>query len=155
MTEGFGLYPTIVNPPYTTLTAYDLNAGTIKWQIGLGDDLRLVGQGIKGTGTAATIKGGIIADRDRAGVRHRRRPQGPRLRQRDRQADLRSCRSAARRAARRRCTSSAGVSTARHRSAPGGQRGSAGSGGGSTGGDAAAPAGIIAYAQPGTQRSQR
>ena len=60
MTEGFGLYPTIVNPPYTTLTAYDLNQGTIKWQIGLGDDLRLVGQGIKGTGTAATIKGGII-----------------------------------------------------------------------------------------------
>ena len=50
MTEGFGLYPTIVNPPYTTLTAYDLNDGTIKWQIGLGDDLRLVGQGIKGTG---------------------------------------------------------------------------------------------------------
>ena len=61
MTEGFGLYPTIVNPPYTTLTAYDLNEGTIKWQIGLGDDLRLVGQGMTGTGTAATTKGGIIA----------------------------------------------------------------------------------------------
>ena len=60
VTEGFGLYPTIVNPPYTTLTAYDLNAGTIKWQIGLGDDLRLAGQGIKGTGTAASIKGGLI-----------------------------------------------------------------------------------------------
>ena len=60
VTEGFGLYPTIVNPPYTTLTAYDLNQGTIKWQIGLGDDLRLVGQGVKGTGTAGTTKGGII-----------------------------------------------------------------------------------------------
>ena len=60
VTEGFGLFPTIVNPPYTTLTAYDLNAGTIRWQIGLGDDLRLVGQGIKGTGTAASIKGGLI-----------------------------------------------------------------------------------------------
>jgi quinoprotein glucose dehydrogenase len=60
VTEGFGLFPTIVNPPYTTLTAYDLNAGTIKWQIGLGDDLRLAGQGIKGTGTAASIKGGLI-----------------------------------------------------------------------------------------------
>jgi quinate dehydrogenase (quinone) len=60
VTDGFGLYPTIVNPPYTTLTAYDLNRGTIKWQIGLGDDLRLVGQGVTGTGTAATIKGGII-----------------------------------------------------------------------------------------------
>ena len=61
VTEGFGLYPTIVNPPYTTLTAYDLNKGTIKWQIGLGDDLRLVGQGVTGTGTAGTTKGGIIA----------------------------------------------------------------------------------------------
>jgi quinoprotein glucose dehydrogenase len=60
VTEGFGLYPTIVNPPYTTLTAYDLNRGTIKWQIGLGDDLRLVSQGVTGTGTAASIKGGII-----------------------------------------------------------------------------------------------
>ena len=42
------------------MTAYDLNRGTIKWQIGLGDDLRLVGQGVTGTGTAASIKGGII-----------------------------------------------------------------------------------------------
>jgi quinate dehydrogenase (quinone) len=60
VTDGFGLYPTIVNPPYTTLTAYDLNAGTMEWQIGLGDDLRLAAQGITGTGTAATVKGGII-----------------------------------------------------------------------------------------------
>jgi quinoprotein glucose dehydrogenase len=60
VTEGFGLFPTIVNPPYTTLTAYDLNSGTIKWQIGLGDDLRIAGQGVKGTGTAATVKGGLI-----------------------------------------------------------------------------------------------
>jgi quinate dehydrogenase (quinone) len=60
VTEGFGLYPTIVKPPYTTLTAYDLNAGTIRWQIGLGDDLRLAGQGITGTGTAASTKGGLI-----------------------------------------------------------------------------------------------
>jgi quinoprotein glucose dehydrogenase len=60
LTDGFGLLPTIVSPPYTTLTAYDLNAGTIKWQIGLGDDLRLAGQGITGTGAAVTMKGGII-----------------------------------------------------------------------------------------------
>jgi glucose dehydrogenase len=60
VTDGFGLFATIVNPPYTTLTAYNLNAGTIRWQIGLGDDLRLVAQGIKGTGTAGTTKGGMI-----------------------------------------------------------------------------------------------
>jgi quinoprotein glucose dehydrogenase len=60
LTNGFGLYPTIISPPYTTLTAYDLNKGTIRWQIGLGDDLRLLARGIKGTGSAATTKGGII-----------------------------------------------------------------------------------------------
>jgi quinoprotein glucose dehydrogenase len=60
VTDGFGLFPTIIRPPYTTLTAYDLDAGTIKWQIGLGDDLRLVGKGIRGTGSAATVKGGLI-----------------------------------------------------------------------------------------------
>ena len=42
------------------LTVYDRNQGTIAWQIGLGDDLRLAGQGVTGTGTAATVKGGII-----------------------------------------------------------------------------------------------
>ena len=60
VTEGFGLYPTIVNPPYTTLTAYDLNAGTIKWQIGLGDDLRLADKGDQGHRRAASVKGGLI-----------------------------------------------------------------------------------------------
>ncbi len=59
-TDGFGLFPTIVKPPYTTLTAYDLNTGDIAWQKGLGDDLRLLPLGIKGTGSAATTKGGLI-----------------------------------------------------------------------------------------------
>jgi quinoprotein glucose dehydrogenase len=60
VTEGFGLYPTIINPPYTTLTAYDLNTGTIRWQTGLGDDPRLAPQGITGTGSAMMVKGGLI-----------------------------------------------------------------------------------------------
>ncbi len=60
VTDGFGLFPTIIKPPFTTLTAYDLNTGTIAWQKGLGDDLRLVAQGIAGTGSAATVKGGMI-----------------------------------------------------------------------------------------------
>jgi glucose dehydrogenase len=59
-TDGFGLFPTIVKPPYTTLTAYDLNTGSIAWQKGLGDDLRLLPLGITGTGSAATVKGGLI-----------------------------------------------------------------------------------------------
>lgn len=60
VTDGFGLYPTIIKPPYTTLTAYDLNTGTIAWQKGLGDDLRLLPKGITGTGSAAAVKGGLI-----------------------------------------------------------------------------------------------
>jgi quinoprotein glucose dehydrogenase len=60
VTDGFGLFPTIIKPPYTTLTAYDLNSGTIAWQKGLGDDLRLVKQGVTGTGSAATVKGGMV-----------------------------------------------------------------------------------------------
>ena len=60
VTDGFGLFPTIIKPPYTTLTAYDLNSGTIAWQKGLGDDLRLLPLGITGTGSAATVKGGMI-----------------------------------------------------------------------------------------------
>ena len=60
VTDGFGLYPTIIKPPYTTLTAYDLNSGKIAWQKGLGDDLRLLPLGITGTGSAVTVKGGMV-----------------------------------------------------------------------------------------------
>jgi quinoprotein glucose dehydrogenase len=59
--DGYGLHPEAISPPYTTLTAYDLNRGAIKWQIGLGDDPRLVAQGIRGTGAAMlTVKGSTI-----------------------------------------------------------------------------------------------
>ena len=84
MTDGFGLFPTIVKPPYTTLTAYDLNSGTIAWQKGLGDDLRLLTLGITGTGSAATVKGGLIVTGTGLRVRHGGRLQGARLRQRHR-----------------------------------------------------------------------
>jgi quinoprotein glucose dehydrogenase len=58
--NGYGTIPTVVKPPYTTLTSYDLNSGAIRWQIALGDDLRLAGQGITGTGTALQLKTGVI-----------------------------------------------------------------------------------------------
>jgi len=40
-----------IKPPWTTLTVYDLNAGTIKWQIPLGDVPHLAARGIRNTGT--------------------------------------------------------------------------------------------------------
>ncbi len=59
--DGYGLHPEAISPPYTTLTAYDLNRGAIKWQIGLGDDPRLIAQGVRGTGAAMlTVKGSTI-----------------------------------------------------------------------------------------------
>src|SRR5207302_326479 len=58
--NGYGLYENIVKPPFTTLTSYDLNTGTVRWQVPLGDDPRLAGLGIKGTGTAGDFKFGVI-----------------------------------------------------------------------------------------------
>jgi quinoprotein glucose dehydrogenase len=59
--DGYGVQIAGRKPPYTTLTAYDLNKGTIKWQIGLGDDFRVLkAGGPKGTGAAATLKASSI-----------------------------------------------------------------------------------------------
>ena len=40
----------IIKPPWTRLTAYDLNSGTIKWQVPVGEMPHLVAQGIRNTG---------------------------------------------------------------------------------------------------------
>jgi quinoprotein glucose dehydrogenase len=55
--NGYGVEIEARKPPYTSLTAYDLNKGTIKWQIGLGDDYRVLqAGGPHGTGAAETMK---------------------------------------------------------------------------------------------------
>jgi quinoprotein glucose dehydrogenase len=63
--NGFGyMYTTLgvppISPPWSTLTAYDLNKGTIKWQIGLGDVPALAAKGIHGTGTSILKSGPVI-----------------------------------------------------------------------------------------------
>lgn len=59
---GYGLNLGISKPPYTALTAYDLNTGTIKWRIGVGDDYRVTSAGgPTGTGAAEFIKGSVIS----------------------------------------------------------------------------------------------
>jgi outer membrane protein assembly factor BamB len=51
MYSGYGMNGTIVKPPYSTLTAYDLNSGTIKWQVPAGgDDPKAAAEGAKDTG---------------------------------------------------------------------------------------------------------
>ena len=51
MYTGYGMNGTIVKPPYSTLTAYDLNNGTVKWQVPAGgDDARATAAGARDTG---------------------------------------------------------------------------------------------------------
>jgi quinoprotein glucose dehydrogenase len=63
---GYGLQPVVVKPPWTTITAYDLNRGTIDWQVPLGDAPEVAPEGVKGTGVlvirngVAVTAGGVI-----------------------------------------------------------------------------------------------
>lgn len=70
-TTGFGLMRgsnglSPISPPWTTLTAYDLNVGEIEWRIPLGDVPFLAERGITGTGSSyqktgpVATAGGII-----------------------------------------------------------------------------------------------
>ena len=49
-----------IAPPWTSLTAYDLNQGTIKWSIPLGEVPELAAKGIKNTGTHYPKVGPVI-----------------------------------------------------------------------------------------------
>jgi len=58
MNTSLGVPP--ITPPWSTLTAYDLNKGTIKWQIPLGDVPELAAKGIHNTGASQLKSGPII-----------------------------------------------------------------------------------------------
>ena len=63
--SGFGFMFTssglpVISPPWTSLTAYDLNKGTIKWKIPLGEVPELAAKGIKGTGGVFQKTGPIV-----------------------------------------------------------------------------------------------
>jgi glucose dehydrogenase len=58
MFTSLGVPP--IKPPWTTLTAYDLNQGTIKWQIPLGDLPELAAKGIHGTGASLLKSGPVV-----------------------------------------------------------------------------------------------
>ncbi len=56
ISDGMG----VIKPPWTSLTAYDLNEGVIKWSIPLGDVPELAARGIAGTGTHYPRVGPVI-----------------------------------------------------------------------------------------------
>ncbi|HYO80328.1 MAG TPA: pyrroloquinoline quinone-dependent dehydrogenase [Bryobacteraceae bacterium] len=58
MIASNGLSP--IAPPWTSLTAYDLNQGTIKWQIPLGEVPELAAKGIRNTGTHFPKVGPVV-----------------------------------------------------------------------------------------------
>lgn len=50
-TTDYGLgHPYIMRPPWSTMTAYDLNTGTIKWKVPVGQDLKATEAGARDTG---------------------------------------------------------------------------------------------------------
>lgn len=59
--SGYGLMPQIIKPPYSTLTAYDLNKGTIKWRVGVGDEAKTASMGVHNTGGLMPFKSGIVS----------------------------------------------------------------------------------------------
>ena len=58
---GYGLsFPYIITPPWSTITAYDLNTGTIKWQVPIGTDEQAAKQGRKNTGVLRAQRQGMV-----------------------------------------------------------------------------------------------
>jgi len=59
----WGLYPNqpyILGPPWSSVVAYDLNAGTIKWKVPLGQDAVAEAQGARDTGAFMAEHHGMI-----------------------------------------------------------------------------------------------
>ncbi|MEI9945316.1 MAG: PQQ-binding-like beta-propeller repeat protein [Chitinophagaceae bacterium] len=58
---GWGLsFPYIITPPWSTITAYDLNTGVIKWQVPVGTDEEAAKQGRKNTGVLRAQRQGMV-----------------------------------------------------------------------------------------------
>jgi quinoprotein glucose dehydrogenase len=58
--SGYGLQPSIVNPPWSTLSAYDLNDGSIKWQTSVGDSPAASAEGMKNGGIMMPRNGPVV-----------------------------------------------------------------------------------------------
>ena len=57
----YGVMATATTPPYSTLTAYDLNSGTIKWRVTTGDDPATVSRGGPHDTGGVLLRTGIVA----------------------------------------------------------------------------------------------
>jgi quinoprotein glucose dehydrogenase len=57
---GYGLQPSIIKPPWSVITAYDLNLGTIKWQVPFGEAPQAASEHLKGTGIMLPRNGPVV-----------------------------------------------------------------------------------------------
>lgn len=60
--QSNGMVP--ISPPWSTITAYDMNSGDMLYQVPDGDEMVLARKGIKGTGTQATRGGPAVTGSD-------------------------------------------------------------------------------------------
>lgn len=58
--SGYGMEPAIIRPPWSTLTAYDLNTGTMKWQVPLGNAPQAGSLRLKNTGVMVPRNGPVV-----------------------------------------------------------------------------------------------
>jgi len=60
---NWGLYPDqpyVIGPPWSSVVAYDLNSGTIKWKVPLGEDAKAAAQGARDAGAFMAEHHGMI-----------------------------------------------------------------------------------------------
>lgn len=58
--RGYGMQYSAIGPPWSSITAYDLNTGTLVWTRPLGTDRMAAAQGVMNTGVAETMHNGMV-----------------------------------------------------------------------------------------------
>ena len=58
--SGYGLQPSIIRPPWTVMTAYDLNRGVIQWRVPLGNAPQGASENLKDTGIMMSRNGPVV-----------------------------------------------------------------------------------------------
>jgi quinoprotein glucose dehydrogenase len=58
--RGYGMQYSAIGPPWSSITAYDLNSGTLQWTRPLGTDRMAAEQGVSNTGVPETMHNGMV-----------------------------------------------------------------------------------------------